>query len=492
MGRPLQAASILASSSAVSRSSSAEATTRLASASSPGGRSVTSECLASTVTAAARGGAATARSSRSASRSCSTQCCGRGKPRREPPAHRAAAAAEVVDHERPGGGEVPREAPGELGRARRRVGRLAQGEPLRADPDAHRAHRAAPASTPARSDVVAAHRRSDARRSRAARRRRPRRSASPSHARSAAPRAAGSPGGTSSPGRVPSAAVPERLGHPADLGGEDRHAAGQGLGDDHAVRLGARGEHEQVRGGVRAVEVRAGARSREAHPVVQPVVLRAAPHAGGERRVADQAADAGAAPGQVGRGREPVEQHVVPLVGRHRRDAQQRVAGRRPRRGACGVDAGPGDVHPVGRERVQLLQPAPGPCAGRDDGGGRREDLALARPDRAGLVVRRAVAERHVDEHDLPEAARVRHERLGGGACDQPVEQHHGPVRDPPDGAREGGVAAPAPSLLAHRPAERGELPADPAVVRVPAARPRRVVDPLRDDDVDLRHSGRS
>ena len=63
---------------AVSRSSSAEATTRLASASSPVGRSVTSECLASTVTAAARGGAAAARSSRSASRSCSTQCCGPG------------------------------------------------------------------------------------------------------------------------------------------------------------------------------------------------------------------------------------------------------------------------------------------------------------------------------------------------------------------------------------------------------------------------------
>ena len=53
-----------------------------------------------------------------------------GQPRREPAAHRAAAAAEVVDHERAGRGEVPREALGELGRARRRVGRLAQDEPL--------------------------------------------------------------------------------------------------------------------------------------------------------------------------------------------------------------------------------------------------------------------------------------------------------------------------------------------------------------------------
>ena len=53
-----------------------------------------------------------------------------GQPRREPAAHRAAAAAEVVDHEAAGRGEVAREALGELGRARRRVGRLAQGEPL--------------------------------------------------------------------------------------------------------------------------------------------------------------------------------------------------------------------------------------------------------------------------------------------------------------------------------------------------------------------------
>ena len=189
----------------------------------------------------------------------------------------------------------------------------------------------------------------------------------------------------------------------------------------------------------------------------------------------------------------------MPLVGCQRRDAEQRVAGRAPRREAGGVDAGLGHVHPVGRQRVQLPQPAPSPCAGRDDGGGRREDLALARSDRAGLVVRRAVAERHVHEHNLPQPARLRHERFGGGGRDQPVEQHHGAIRNPPDGAREGGVprlAGPRPGaghgVLVHRPAERGEPSADPAVVRVATARPRRVVDALRDDDVDLGHSGRS
>jgi hypothetical protein len=109
------------------------------------------------------------------------------------------------------------------------------------------------------------------------------------------------------------------------------------------------------------------------------------------------------------------------------------------------------------------------------------------------------VAERHVHEHDLPQPARLRHERLGGGGRDQPVEQHHGAVRYPLHGAREGGVprrSGPRPgaghSVLAHRPAERGEPSADVAVVRVATARPPRVVDAVRDDGVDLRHSGRS
>ncbi len=127
------------------------------------------------------------------------------------------------------------------------------------------------------------------------------------------------------------------------------------------------------------------------------------------------------------------------------------------------------------------------------------EDLALARSDRAGLVLRRAVTERHVHDHDLPQPARLRHERFGGGGRDQPIEQHHGAIRNPPDGAREGGVtrlAGPRPAaghgVLVHRPAKRGEPSADPAVVCVAAARPRRVVDALGDDDVDLGHSGRS
>ena len=86
--------------------------------------------------------------------------------------------------------------------------------------------------------------------------------------------------------------------------------------------------------------------------------------------------------------------------------------------------------------------------------------------------------------------ARLRHERLGGGGGDQPIEQHHGAIRNPPNGAREGGGVA--HGVLPHGPAQRGEPVADAAVVGVAAARPRRVVDALRDDDVHLGHSCRS
>ena len=109
------------------------------------------------------------------------------------------------------------------------------------------------------------------------------------------------------------------------------------------------------------------------------------------------------------------------------------------------------------------------------------------------------VAQRHVHEHDLPQPARVRHEHVGGGGRDQPVEQHRGAVRDPSGGTRERGeprLPRPRPraghGVLAHRPAEHRQPPADAAVVRVAAARPRRVVDALGNDDVDLGHSGRS
>ncbi len=84
--------------------------------------------------------------------------------------------------------------------------------------------------------------------------------------------------------------------------------------------------------------------------------------------------------------RQRIEQHVVALVEGHRRNAEQRPAGRGPGGELGGVDAGLGDVHPVGGQRVQLQQPAPAPRAGRDDGGGGREDRAFPHP---GVVASR-------------------------------------------------------------------------------------------------------
>ena len=391
-----------------------------------------------------------------------------GQTRGEPAAHRAATAAQIVDGER-AFGQVARQALGELLRARRRVGRLSQLEPLRRD-HAHRATTAATSvSTAATSAVVSSHPRSDVRRSRAARRRRARSSASPSQRRSAAPRAAGSPGGTSSPAPP----CPRASRHAADVGGEHRQAAGQGLGDDHAVGLRARGEHEQVGFGVCAVELRSGPRPREAHAVAQ----RVTPHLVGERGVSIQAAHARAAPRQiVATVASPSSSTSCPLPGVTAATHSNASPAGVPGREAGGVDAGFGHVR---GQAVQLLQPAPAPFARHHDGGRRREHLALA-----------CVPERHVQEHDLPEPIRLRHERLWCRGRDQPVDQHHGAVRDPREGACEGGGLV--HGVFVHRPAERGEPVADPAVVRVAAARPRRVVDALGHDDVDLGHSGRS
>ena len=118
--------------------------------------------------------------------------------------------------------------------------------------------------------------------------------------------------------------------------------------------------------------------------------------------------------------------------------------------------------------------------------GGTREDRALPRPGLLGPVIGRAIAQRHVHEHDQPQPARLRHQRLGGRRGDQSVEQHDGVVGDPPDDVGEGGArrrvgSRPAArhGVLVHRPADRGEPPADAAVIGVAAARPGRVVDAL-------------
>jgi hypothetical protein len=104
-----------------------------------------------------------------------------------------------------------------------------------------------------------------------------------------------------------------------------------------------------------------------------------------------------------------------------------------------------------------------------------------------------------VNEHGQVQPARLGHEHLGRGRGDQPVEQDDGAVWDAAEGIAQGRErcgSRPGPAhahgVLVHRPAERGELVADPAVIEVASTRPGGVVDAGGHDDVDRSHRGRS
>ena len=231
-------------------------------------------------------------------------------------------------------------------------------------------------------------------------------------------------------GRDEEPAVAERLGHPADVGGEHRHAAGQGLGDDHAVGLAVRGEHEQVRGGVRAVERGAGARAREVHAVAQPAGQRAALDVVGERGGAVEAAHARAAPGQVRHRREAAEQHVVALAARHRRDAQQRAAVGAPRR-----------ERRQRRRRARRRAPSASPY--RSSTRRRAHSLVVMTAEAAASTSRsRSSSSGMCTSTTCRSRSRLGHEHLRRRRGDQPVEQHDRAVRDPPRAAAAGGRGA--------------------------------------------------
>ena len=341
---------------------------------------------------------------------------------------------------------------------------------------------------------MADHPRRDARRSRAARRSRPRSAASPSQSRSAAPSATGSPGGTSSPGPRAVVAVPDRLGHPADVGDEHRHAARQGLGDDHAVGLGVRREHEQVRAGVRAVEVVApcgvpGSRTRSSRPLSRARRCTPSANAGSRSRLTRRRRGARTGP-------SPSRARRAARRGPCRVSPPRRTAARRPpsvpgpSRG--GVDAGLGDVHPVEREHVELrpgdrrVHPLVVTTAAADRRTSRSRERIASASSHGGRA--RAACARAP-----PAAARLAwpHEHRRGAARDEAVDQHDRAVGDPASArARAPCSAAPARGQ-APRPRVRaptspaGEAAADPPVVGVAAARPPGVVDAVGHDDVD-------
>ena len=263
---PAHARISAASSSAVSRSSSAEAVMRVAPARSSRPSRVTSDSRVSTATAAPSaagpGASAAASASRSGVAVVEDPALRPGQERREPPAHRPAAAAEVVDHRRPPAGRRRAEVRDELSGPGRRVRALAQVEPARADPDRLDGHRAAPARTSATSGRG---RRPAGERRTPFARRPPQPPAQvgvlePGSERVAERGRVVGRNEQARPGAV--GAVPQSLRHPADLGGDHRQAACKRLGDDHPVRLPARREHQQVR---RAVAARR-ARLRSAGP----------------------------------------------------------------------------------------------------------------------------------------------------------------------------------------------------------------------------------
>ena len=221
-----------------------------ASASSSAGSRAMSVRLVSTVTAApsaaAPGGSATASSSRSASRSCTTQCCG--------PGSRGASQRPSLRCRRRGRGsrggrprevalEAPRARPPAPPRRRARAGTSHS----RADADDHRASSRRPCQDAgdARTSCSLA---ATGAATRAARGR-PGAGAPQLGVAEPGPQRGGEGRGVagrdeqSRPGPSPHGRVP-----PAPRRPPWRSPAGRapGPGDDHPVRLGARGEHEQV------------------------------------------------------------------------------------------------------------------------------------------------------------------------------------------------------------------------------------------------------
>ena len=207
---PAQTVTSSANSSSVSRSSSAEAVMRVAPARSPGCSRVMSEQLRLDGYRGPVGGRAGEVGGGDLQQVCVPVVQDPVlRPRqqwREPAAHRAGAAAEVVDHPdgRSPGAARPRCSTRSRARAAASAGsRRASHALLTRMPSALIATpRPGP---PRRRTSWSTSRASDSRRSRAARRSRPLSSASPSQARSAAASAAASSGATSSPGRIPAA-----------------------------------------------------------------------------------------------------------------------------------------------------------------------------------------------------------------------------------------------------------------------------------------------
>jgi hypothetical protein len=161
-----------------------------------------------------------------------------------------------------------------------------------------------------------------------------------------------------------------------------------------------------------------------------------------------------------------------------------------PRTGQVG--AGPGDVHPVGRERVPGQYLLAGPLAGHDHAGDRAEHGPFGALG-AGVMVRvEGGGQWHVQQHCHPYPAGVWQQLRGGRRGDDPVDQDGLTVGN---GAKEAGQAG-AGARAGHRPgrghgrdqhvpAGLGQSGADAPVIDVAAGGLAGIVEPLGDYYVD-------
>ena len=95
---------------------------------------------------------------------------------------------------------------------------------------------------------------------------------------------------------------------------------------------------------------------------------------------------------------ERLDQEVLPLVAAEDSDADQ-LAADGPGRGSDLIDAGPGDVHLAGRDRVSGQDLPAGPFAGNDHAGGRAEHTPFGALGAGIMVPVEDGGQWHVQQH---------------------------------------------------------------------------------------------
>ena len=146
---------------------------------------------------------------------------------------------------------------------------------------------------------------------------------------------------------------------------------------------------------------------------------------------------------------ERLDEEVLPFVAAEDSDADQ-VAADGSGRGRDPIDAGPGDVHLAGRDRVSGQYLLTGPFAGSDHAGGRAEHDPF-RALRAGIMARvEDGGQWHVQQHGHSYPAGVWQQLRGGRRGDEPVDQDGRTVGDGGNDAGQVGAGA------------RGRVPATP------------------------------